>query len=153
MVRSTRRPATRLEVALRPHEHHARRLLAVIAAGITILVAVLAIAVPVFHKLDQRQCVAASWPSSIRNSTITAETMPTCQNGTWAVTVTRDNMPEDAYGFNCYMDGNGICGPLEPTDRNCVTRTDDGYTMCVDGRVYYRDAAGGKLYPILRDPS
>ena len=146
-------PVRRVVVTLKPHEHHARRLLAIIACGITVMVAVFAVLVPIFRHVDAKVCDAAIWPETIRNSTVYPQTRPSCGHGTWTVTTTRQDIPEDAYGWNCFLDGNGVCGPLETLDRDCLTDPDDGYTMCPDGRVYYRDAAGGKLWPVTRDPS
>lgn len=64
---------------------------------------------------------------------------PTCHGG--RLELAGQDVPEDAYGWNCYSDGNGSCGTgLEATAPGCVTIPADGYTMCRDGRVYVLEA-------------
>lgn len=134
------------------HEAHANRVLAVLAAVIVSACLIGAIAVPVAHAYESNRCDPTFWGHDVRNSYVYPNTTPECDGGIWVVTTPREAMPEDAYGFNCYMDGDGICGALEVLDDNCLTDLDDGYTMCATGDVYYRDAAGGKLWPVKRDP-
>lgn len=62
------------------------------------------------------------------------EYAPTCRGYRWELKA--GDLPEDAYGWNCWIDGNRECGPNMPTADQCVTMPSDGYTMCRDGRVY-----------------
>ena len=65
-------------------------------------------------------------------------------------TVTDPDLNEDEHGWNCYIDGNGYCGDLAPTSPGCLTNTDDGYTMCANGVVYYLNADGSKKNLVIR---
>lgn len=136
------------------YEARARVVLKVLAVTIVVGAALAALIGHVAESYESNKCTpAAWWPSDpIRNSTVYANTRPTCDDGVWTVTTPRDDMPEDAYGWNCFKDGNGVCGPLEVLDPTCMTDPTDGYTMCPNGDVYYRDTSGVKLWPVERNP-
>jgi hypothetical protein len=79
---------------------------------------------------------------------------PTCDHGTWKIVAS--SLRPTEYGWNCYYDGDGVCGDEAAAYADvidfCRTREDDGYTMCQDGRVFYLDSTGARLWPVLRDP-
>jgi hypothetical protein len=63
---------------------------------------------------------------------------PRCEGHVWVIR-TSGHVPEDAYGWNCYLDGNGDCGTAGASDADgCVTFSTDHYTMCPDGRAYLK---------------
>lgn len=146
MSTAQRRPDTHAEAV-------ARRVLVVVVAAIVGIAVLGGITATVAESYAANHCDGTPPTGHVRNAIVYPDTAPTCQNGSWTVTTPRDKMPEDAYGFNCFFDGDGICGPLEPAVKNCLTDPADGYTMCQDGRVFYLDAAGGKLWPVTRDPA
>lgn len=72
------------------------------------------------------------------SSNVYPEYAPRCEGHRWVLRAGPD-IPEDAYGFNCYTDGNRSCGLVtEPDADGCVSFSRDGYTMCPDGRVYLK---------------
>lgn len=76
-----------------------------------------------------------------------ADSRPVCTSAGW--TVNAADLPEDAYGWNCWIDGNGGCGELVVTSAGCLTDSGDGYTMCRDGRVF-RLVDGERFGQVLR---
>lgn len=99
---------------------------------------------------------AAAWPvlQTIGLSIAYDYAAPVCVDG--ELQVTAPQIVEDAYGFNCYRDGNLTCGDnLARYDAGCVTDRRDGYTMCRDGLVYLRTVKSGKVtrsYVVRRVP-
>lgn len=87
------------------------------------------------------ECVPAKWDAEAAGrsaSIVYPEYAPTCQGHLW--TLRASNLPEDAYGWNCWIDGNRDCGEMGSRSADdCVTFSSDGYTMCADGRVYVKD--------------
>lgn len=75
---------------------------------------------------------------------------PRCEGHRWVLR-TRGHVPEDAYGWNCYTDGNGSCGSSGRADADgCVSLTTDHYTMCPDGRVYVKDGLAHRAELVRR---
>lgn len=68
-------------------------------------------------------------------SIVYPEYAPKCRGYVW--TLAASDLPEDAYGWNCWIDGNGDCGDAgTETADGCLSFSADRYTMCRDGRVY-----------------
>lgn len=111
-------------------------------------IAMAGITVPVAESAERHACEDIG-PGRIVNSVVYPGNVPTCDDGRLILNTPRADLVEDAYGWNCYLDGDGICGPLPPSDKGCLTDPDDGYTMCWDGRTYYRNASGTKLSPVV----
>lgn len=65
--------------------------------------------------------------------------IPKCEGYVWTLRPTTE-LPEDAYGWNCWIDGNDDCGDAgRETADGCLSFSTDHYTMCRDGRVYLLD--------------
>lgn len=79
---------------------------------------------------------------------------PECVGG--MLTVTAPQIPEDAYGWNCYRDNGGACPEQNATlEPGCLTDRRDGYTMCRDGRVFMRGWKNDRVsrtYVVQRAP-